>query len=107
MMSYLMFAFSNPSGGANGGGSLLVNLLPIVAIFIIFYFILIRPQQKKQKEHRNMVSELKRGDKIVTNGGLYGKVVDVKEHVIVMKISDDIKVELVKTAVATVLEKKE
>ncbi len=106
-MSYLMFAFSNPSGGANGGGSLLVNLLPIVAIFIIFYFILIRPQQKKQKEHRNMVSELKRGDKIVTNGGLYGKVVDVKEHVIVMKISDDIKVELVKTAVATVLEKKE
>ena len=107
-MSYLMFAFSNPSGGASGGGgSLLMNLLPIVAIFVIFYFILIRPQQKKQKEHRNMISELNRGDKIVTNGGLYGKVVDVKENVLVIKIADDVKVELVKTAVATVLEKKE
>ncbi|MCD6380598.1 preprotein translocase subunit YajC, partial [bacterium] len=84
-MSYLIFAFSNPSGGANGGGSLMMNLLPIIAIFVIFYFILIRPQQKKQKEHGNMISKLSRGDKIVTNGGLYGKVVDVKDHIIVMK----------------------
>ena len=106
-MSYLMFAFSNPSGGAEGGGSLLVSLLPILAIFVIFYFILIRPQQKKQKDHKSMISKLSRGDKIVTNGGLYGKVVDVKDHIIVMKISDDVKVELVKSAVATVLEQKE
>ncbi|MDZ7861140.1 MAG: preprotein translocase subunit YajC [Candidatus Krumholzibacteriota bacterium] len=106
-MSYLMFLYSAGAGGSEGGGSLLVNLLPIVAIFVIFYFILIRPQQKKQKEHRDMVSKLSRGDRIVTNGGLHGKVVDVKDHIIVIKISDDVKVELVKTAVATVLEKKE
>jgi preprotein translocase subunit YajC len=106
-MSYLIFALSSSSGGTKGGGSLLVNLLPIIAIFIIFYFILIKPQQKKQKEHGNMISHLSRGDKIVTNGGLYGKVVDVKEHIIVIKISDDVKVEIVKSAVATILEKKE
>lgn len=104
-MSYLFFAFSSPSG-AEGGGSSIMMFIPIIAIFVIFYLILIRPQQKKQKEHQRMVSELGRGDMVVTNGGMYGKVVDVKEHIIVLKISDDVKVELVKNAVATVIEKK-
>jgi preprotein translocase subunit YajC len=104
-MSFILFAFSNPSGG-EGGGSSIMMFIPIIAIFIIFYLILIRPQQKKQKEHQKMISELGRGDKVVTNGGIYGSVVDVKEHMIVLKISDDIKIELVKNAVATVIEKR-
>ncbi len=104
-MTGLIFALSGSPGG-EGGSSLLTSLIPIIFIFIIFYFLLIRPQQKKQKEHQAMVSALGRGDRIVTNGGLYGTVVDVKEHVIVIKISDDVKVELVKGSVATVIGKK-
>jgi preprotein translocase subunit YajC len=104
-MSFPFFAFSNPSGGG-GGGSSFMMFVPIIAIFIIFYLILIRPQQKKQKEHQKMLTELGRGDKVVTNGGLYGKVVDVKDHIVVLKISDDVKIEVVKSAIATVIEKK-
>jgi preprotein translocase subunit YajC len=104
MLSYLFFAFSNPSG--EGGGSFTM-LIPLIAIFVIFYFVLLRPQQKKQKQHQKMVSELSRGDMVITNGGLYGKVFDVKEHIIVLKLTDDVKVELVKNAVATVVEKKD
>ncbi|MCK4235892.1 MAG: preprotein translocase subunit YajC [Candidatus Krumholzibacteria bacterium] len=86
---------------------MITSFIPILLIFIIFYFLLIRPQQKKQKKHQSMVSSLHRGDRIVTNGGLYGSVVDVKEHVIVLKISEDVKVELIKNAVAAVVEKRE
>lgn len=105
-MSHLFFAFANPSG-TEGGPSLFTSFIPILLLFVIFYFLLIRPQQKKQKQHQGLISNLRRGDKIVTNGGLYGTVVDVKDHVIVLKIADDIKVELVKNAVATVIEKRE
>jgi preprotein translocase subunit YajC len=106
IMSHLFFAFANPSG-TEGGPSLLTSFIPILLLFVIFYFLLIRPQQKKQKQHQSLISSLRRGDKIVTNGGLYGTVVDVKDHVIVLKIADDVKVELVKNAVATVIEKRE
>lgn len=105
-MSHLFFAFANPSG-TEGGPSLITSFIPILLLFVIFYFLLIRPQQKKQKKHLELISDLRRGDKIVTNGGLYGTVVDVKDHVIVIKIADDVKVELVKNAVATVIEKRE
>ena len=105
-MSGIIFALANPSGG-EGGTSLLPNILMIFMLFVIFYFLLIRPQQKKQKQHQQMVSTLRKGDKIVTNGGMYGTVSDVKEHVIVLKISENVKIELVKSAVATVLEKRE
>jgi len=104
-MFSLFFAFSNP-GGTDGGPSLFTSFIPILLIFVIFYFLLIRPQQKKQKKHQEMLGTLTRGDRIVTNGGLYGTVVDVKEHILVVKIADDVKIEIVKNAVATVIEKK-
>ncbi len=106
IMSHLFFAFANPSG-TDGGPSLLTSFIPILLLFVIFYFLLIRPQQKKQKQHQELIGNLRRGDKIVTNGGLYGTVVDVKDHILVLKIADDVKVELVKNAVATVIEKRE
>jgi preprotein translocase subunit YajC len=105
-MPGLIFAFSSPSG-TDGGPSLITSFIPILLIFVIFYFLLIRPQQKKQKQHQSMVAALRRGDRIVTNGGLYGMVVDVKEHVIVLKIAEDVKIELVKNAIAAVIEKRE
>jgi preprotein translocase subunit YajC len=104
-MFALIFALSG--GGGEGSPSLITSFIPILLIFVIFYFLLIRPQQKKQRQHQDMVSALRRGDKIVTNGGLYGTVVDVKEHILVLKIAEDVKIELVKSAVATIIEKRE
>jgi len=80
--------------------------IPIILVFIVFYLLLIRPQQKKQKEHQQLLSQLAKGDKVVTNGGLYGTISDTKEHIVVLKIAENVKVEVVKSAIATVLEKK-
>ena len=106
-MHSLFFAFSNNgSGGTQGGPSLLVSFVPILLIFVIFYLLLILPQQKKQKQHQNMLNSLRKGDRIVTTGGMYGTVHDVKENMIVLKISEEVKIELVKNAVAAVIDKR-
>ncbi len=106
-MPSLFFAFSNnPSGGAQGGPSLLVSFVPIILIFVIFYLLLILPQQKKAKQHQSMLNSLHKGDRVVTTGGMYGTVHDVKDNLIVLKISDEVKVELIKSAVAAVIDKK-
>lgn len=102
-MSALMFAMS--TGGAEGGNPLTM-FIPIIMVFVVFYLLLIRPQQKKQKEHQNLLSELSKGDKVVTNGGLYGTISDSKDHVVILKIAENVKVEVVKSAIATVIDKK-
>ncbi len=79
----------------------LLNLMPIVLIFVIFYFLLIRPQQKKQSEHQKMVSELKKNDEVITIGGIYGVIVNVKDTTVILKIDDNVKVEIQKSAVAS------
>ena len=78
----------------------IVSLMPIIFIFGIFYFLLIRPQQKKQKDHEKMVSELKKNDEVVTNGGLHATVVNVKDNTLTIKIDENVKVEINKSAVA-------
>ena len=78
----------------------IMSFLPIIFIFGIFYFLLIRPQQKKQKEHEKMISELKKNDEVVTNGGVHGTVMNVKDTTLTLKIDDNVKVELNKSAVA-------
>lgn len=78
----------------------IVNLLPIVFIFAIFYFLLIRPQQKKQKEHEKMVSELKKNDEVVTNGGIHGTVINVKDTTLILKVDENVKIEVNKNAIA-------
>ena len=91
-------AFAQSAGG--GGG--LTSLLPFVLIFVVFYFFLIRPQQKRAKEHREMVSQLRRGDKVITSGGLVGTVtksVDDQETVEV-EIAKDVKVNVMRTMIA-------
>ncbi len=102
----LFFAFSNPQSG-EGSPSLLVSFIPILLIFIIFYLLLILPQQKKQKQHQSMLNALRKGDRIVTNAGIYGTVQDVKEQMVVLKIAEDVKIEIVKNAVAAVVERRE
>ena len=103
-MSALIFAFASPGG--EGGGNPLTMFIPIIMVFIVFYLLLIRPQQKKQKDHQRLLSELGKGDKVVTNGGLYGTISDTKDHVVILKIAENVKVEVVKSAIATVIERK-
>lgn len=89
--------------GQQGGGGALIGLWPIILIFVIFYFLLIRPQQKRQKEHQRMVESLKKGDRVLTSGGIYGTVVGVKENIVVLKIAENVKVEFAKSAVSHIL----
>ena len=90
------------AGPAQGGG--LMTFAPLIAIVGIFYFLLIRPQQKQAKEHARMVNELKRGDRILTQGGLYGTVHAVKGKVIEVKISEETKVLIAKSFVTQVVQ---
>ena len=84
-------------------GDLLTSLLPLVALFAIFYFLIIRPQQKQAKAHKEMVSNLKKGDKIVTNGGLMVEVVKVEDAFFVVKNSDNSEMKLAKEFVARLI----
>ncbi len=89
-------------------GSAITQFVPLILIFGIMYFLLIRPQQKKVKEHQKMVSELRRGDQVVTQGGLIGKVTKVKEdNELEVEIADGVKVRVVQSTVTQVLSKTE
>ena len=89
-------------------GNALAQFVPLILIFAIMYFLLIRPQQKKMKEHQKMVQNLRRGDQIVTQGGLIGKVVKVKEgNELEVELSEGVKVRVVQNTVAQVLSKTE
>jgi preprotein translocase subunit YajC len=89
--------------GEGGGGSTLFTLFPILLIFVIFYFLLIRPQQKRQKEHQKMLEAIQKGDRVLTSGGLYGTVVGVKENIVVLKIAENVKIEIAKSAVTHIV----
>ena len=95
-------------GGAPGGqgGNPLMQMLPLLLIIPIFYLFLIRPQQKKQKEHAKMLTELKRGDKVVTNSGIIGAIwgINEKDNIIVLKVGEDTKIEFLRSAIAGKLE---
>jgi preprotein translocase subunit YajC len=83
-----------------GGGDLLSSLLPLAILFLIFYFLVIRPQQKQAKEHKAMIDSLAKGDKIITNGGLYAEVVKAEEDFIKVKLNDDVIVKIQKEFVS-------
>lgn len=84
------------------------QFIPLILIFGIMYFLLIRPQQKKMKEHQAMVSGLRRGDQVVTQGGIVGKVVKVKDDgEVEVEVADGVKVRVIQSTIATVLSKTE
>jgi len=97
----LAYAMGAPGGG--GQGSQIMSFLPIILIFIIFYFMLIRPQQRRAKEHRNLLANLKAGEYILTNGGIYGKVTGIKENTLTVEISDKVRVKVSRGHVAAVV----
>ncbi len=100
-------AMAAPPGGAGGkGGNPIGAFLPLILIFVIFYFMLIRPQQKKQKEHQNMLTQIKKGDKIITSGGIYGTVANIKDNIVTIKASEGVRLDINKGNIATVLRDK-
>jgi|TARA_X000000950_G_scaffold22651_1_gene24271 preprotein translocase subunit YajC len=98
-------AFAQSGGLAEGG----LGLMPIILVMIIFYFLLIRPQQKRAKQHRQMLSALRRGDKVVTNGGITGTIVKVVDDLdtVEVEIAKDVKVNVVRAMIAEVSSKTE
>ena len=104
-----MFVSPAWAQGAGGGGlDGLGGLLPLVLIFVVFYFLLIRPQQKKAKEHREVLANLRRGDRIVTNGGLLGTITRVPNDTeLMVEIADGVKVRVLRGMVAESLSKSE
>ena len=80
----------------------ILNFIPLIFIFLVFYLLIIRPQQKKQKEHQAMIKGLKKNDEVVTTGGLYGTIVNIKEKSIVLRIDENVKIETEKNSIAYV-----
>ena len=105
-MHWIGEAFAMTGGGEGGGGSLITSLMPLALIFVIMYMLIIRPQQKKQKDHQRMIDALKKGDEIVTNGGVHGTIMGVKERdqTLIVKIADNVKIEVSRSAVARIKE---
>jgi len=88
------------AGGAQGGASTWMSMVPIVAMIAIFYFLLIRPQQKKEKERKEMISSIQKGDKVLTTGGIYGIVSSIKDDdTVILKIADGTKVEFTRNSI--------
>jgi len=99
VMQHLLLSFIAESSPAPGG---LLQFLPFLFMGVIFYFLLIRPQQKRQKEHQTLVNSLKTGDKVVTSGGIHGIVSNVKDRTFLLKVADNVKLEVDKVAIASV-----
>jgi len=97
-LQFLLMAPANPDG--KGGGSGMTMLLMIGGIILVFYFFMIRPQQRKQKQMQNFREALKRGDKIITIGGIHGKITDVQEGTFIIEVEDGTKLKIEKAAVA-------
>ena len=91
-----------PAGPPPPQPNMLTSFLPFVFMIVIFYVLLIRPQQKRQKEHQRLLSALKTGDKVVTSGGIHGLIANVKESTVLLKVADNVKIEVDKTAISNV-----
>ena len=99
----LLFAMAQ-NGAPAGGGNFLVSVLPFLLIIGVFYFLIIRPQTKKQKEHQKLLESLKKGDSVVTVGGIHGKIMGFKndDKVLIIKVDDNVKLEVDRTAISAV-----
>lgn len=78
----------------------LINLFPLVLVFVIFYFLIIRPQKTREKEHQKMLSNLEKNDEVVTSGGIHGVIVNVKDSTFILRVDDNVKIEVDKNCIA-------
>ncbi len=99
-IAYAMGQGGAPAGQGGGGFSAFV---PLILMFVIFYFLLIRPQQKKAKEHQEMINNLKKGDRILTGGGIHGRITSTDDSTLVVEIADKVRVKLNRGSVAALV----
>lgn len=97
-MINVAYAMAPTQGGAQAGG--FASFVPLILMFVIFYFLLIRPQQKKAKEHQEMIGNLKKGDKVVTSGGIHGTITKVDETDVTMEVADKVRIKVTRANVA-------
>lgn len=95
-------AYAQTAAGPSGGQAAILQFLPLIFIFVIFYFLLIRPQQRRMKEHRSMIDAVKKGDTVVTGGGLIGKVTRVQDAEVEIELGPNVKVRALKSTLSSV-----
>ena len=100
----LAFAASAPPGGAGGSSALLTQVVFFAAIFAIFYFLLIRPQQRQKRDREQMLSAIKKGDRVVTSSGMHGTVIGLNEHTVTLRVADQVKLEFDRGAIGRIVE---
>ena len=93
---------ASPTGSGGMGGGLGGFIVPMTLIFVMMYFIMIRPQKKRQAEQQRLISALKTGDRVVTNAGIHGLIANVKESTVIVKVADNVKIEMEKSAITNV-----
>jgi preprotein translocase subunit YajC len=101
----LALASMSPPGGAGGSSALLTQVVFFAAIFAIFYFLLIRPQQRQKREREQMLSAVKRGDRVVMSSGLHGTITSLSEQTVVLRVADQVKLEFDRAAIGRIVEK--
>lgn len=101
-MFFLLLAQA-PAPSPAGAGSGLISMLPFVFIFVIMYYVMLRPQMRRQKEQAKLVASLKTGDRVVTASGIHGLISNVKDKTVILKVADNVKMEMEKSAVTNVL----
>ncbi len=108
-MDWVGIAYAMGTAGEGGGsaGNQFAAFVPLILMVGIFYFLLIRPQQKKQKEHRTMLSNLQRGDVVITQGGLHGKITGITESVVTLEIAEKVRVKIGRGYIAALVSKGE
>jgi preprotein translocase subunit YajC len=99
----IAYAAASPPGGAGGPAAFVQPLILFGAMFAIFYFIVLRPQQRQKAERERMLTALKKGDKVVTSGGMHGTVVGIGEHTVTIRVADQVKVEFDRSAIGRVV----
>lgn len=104
---FISSAYAQTAGAADPGASILMQMLPLVLVLVVFYFLLIRPQQQARKRHMEMIAALKKGDIVVTSGGLIGKVKSVQEDEARLELSPNVEVRVVRGTIAEVRSKTE
>ena len=102
---HLLFLAQAPAPASGGGG--ITAFVPFIFIFVIMYFVLLRPQMKRQKDQQRLITTLKTGDRVVTNAGIHGLISNVKETTVIVKVADNVKIEMEKSAVTNVLKSAE
>lgn len=104
-MIEIAYAMGTGGGASGQGGGGFGAFVPLILMFAIFYFLLIRPQQKKQKHHREMLGRLKKGDRVITSGGLYGRITGITDTVVTLEISEKVRVKVGRGNIAGLAQK--